>query len=171
MAGEVARSSRVDPVVPSGSAEWGRVLAQLKGEVGEAAYRSWLRSITVERVEVRRLAAAVSISEVHAGVSPEEKLAIVRRETARARTMFIGDGINDAPALMAATVGIAFGQHSDITSEAARVVVVDSSLSTVDELMHLARRLGRIALQSAVGGMSASAPSACPSAAVRQSGG
>jgi P-type E1-E2 ATPase len=106
--------------------------------------------------EVRRLAEAVSISEVHAGVSPEEKLAIVRRETARAKTMFIGDGINDAPALLAATVGIAFGQHSDVTSEAARVVVIDSSLATVDELMHLARRLRRVALQSAVGGMAAS---------------
>jgi heavy metal translocating P-type ATPase len=106
--------------------------------------------------EVRRLGEAVSISELHAGVSPEEKLAIVRRETARAPTMFIGDGINDAPALLAATVGIAFGQHSDVTSEAARVVVVDSSLSAVDELMHLARRLRRIALQSAVGGMAAS---------------
>src|SRR5262249_32300177 len=107
-------------------------------------------------VEVRRLAESVSITEVHAGVSPEEKLAIVRAETARAKTMFVGDGINDAPALMAATVGIALGQHSDITSEAARVVVVDSSLSTVDELMHLARRLRTIALQSAVGGMAAS---------------
>jgi heavy metal translocating P-type ATPase len=107
-------------------------------------------------VEVRRLAEAVSIGEVHAGVSPEEKLAIVRAETARAKTVFIGDGINDAPALMAATVGIAFGQHSDVTSEAARVVIIDSSLSTVDELLHLARRLRRIALQTAVGGMAAS---------------
>jgi heavy metal translocating P-type ATPase len=107
-------------------------------------------------VEVRRLAEAVSITDVRAGVSPEEKLAIVRAETARARTMFIGDGINDAPALMAATVGIALGQHSDVTSEAARVVVIDSSLSTVDELLHLARRLRTVALQSAVGGMAAS---------------
>jgi heavy metal translocating P-type ATPase len=106
--------------------------------------------------EVRRLADAVSISEIHAGVSPDEKLAIVGSETARAKTMFIGDGVNDAPALLAATVGIAFGQHSDITSEAARVVVVDSSLSAVDELLHLARRLRRVALQSAVGGMAAS---------------
>ena len=54
---------------------------------------------------------------------------------------------------MAATVGVAFGQHSDVTSEAARVVIIDTSLSKVDELMHLSRRLRRIALQSAVGGM------------------
>jgi P-type E1-E2 ATPase len=106
--------------------------------------------------EVRRLAASVSIADVHAGVSPEEKLAIVRAETARARTIFIGDGVNDAPALMAATVGIAFGQHTDVTSEAARLVVVDSSLSAVDEVIHLARRMRRIALQTAVGGMALS---------------
>jgi heavy metal translocating P-type ATPase len=103
--------------------------------------------------EVRRLAEAVSISEVHAGTSPEQKVAIVRDETARAKTVFIGDGINDAPALMAATVGIAFGQNSDVTSEAARVVIIDSSLSKVDELIHLSFRLRRVALQSAIGGM------------------
>jgi len=103
--------------------------------------------------EVRRLAEAVSIGEVHAGASPEEKVAIVRQETAHAKTVFIGDGINDAPALMAATVGIAFGQHSDVTSEAARVVIIDSSLSAVDALIHLSYRLRRVALQSAVGGM------------------
>ena len=103
--------------------------------------------------EVRRLAESVAIAEIHASTSPEGKLAIVQRETARARTVFIGDGINDAPALMAATVGIAFGQHSDVTSEAARAVIIDSSLSKVDELIHLSYRLRRVALQSAVGGM------------------
>ena len=103
--------------------------------------------------EVRRLADAVSISEIHAGSSPEQKVDIVRREGRHARTVFIGDGINDAPALMAATVGIAFGRQSDITSQAARVVIIDSSLSKVDELIHLSYRLRRIALQSAIGGM------------------
>jgi heavy metal translocating P-type ATPase len=103
--------------------------------------------------EVRRLADAVSIAEISAGASPEQKVSIVRRETAQAKTVFIGDGVNDAPALMAATVGIAFGQHSDVTSEAARVVIIDSSLSKVDELIHLSHRLRTVALQSAVGGM------------------
>ncbi len=104
-------------------------------------------------VEVKRLADLVSISEVYAGTSPEEKVAIVRHETERAKTLFIGDGINDAPALMAATVGIAFGQRSDVTAEAARIVIIDSSLSKVDRLIHLSQRLRRVALQSAVGGM------------------
>ncbi len=103
--------------------------------------------------EVRRLAQSVAITEIYAATSPEEKVAIVRRETERAKTLFVGDGINDAPALMAATVGIAFGQHSDVTSEAARIVVIDTSLSALDEIIHLSRRLRRVALQSAVGGM------------------
>ena len=92
-------------------------------------------------------------TEIHAETSPEEKVAIVRRRRRGPRRVFIGDGINDAPALLAATVGIAFGQHSDVTSEAARVVIIDSSLSKVDELLHLSYRLRRVALQSAVGGM------------------
>jgi cation transport ATPase len=57
---------------------------------------------------------------------------------------------------MTATVGIAFGRQSDVTSEAARVVVIDSSLAKVDELMHISYRLRRIALQSAIGGMALS---------------
>jgi heavy metal translocating P-type ATPase len=106
--------------------------------------------------EVRRLAQAVAITEVHAAMSPEEKVDIVRRETARAQTLFVGDGINDAPALLTATVGVAFGQQSDVTSEAAGIVVIDTSLSKVDELLHLSRRLRTVALQSAVGGMALS---------------
>jgi len=106
--------------------------------------------------EVRRLAESVGISEIHAATSPEEKVEIVRRETAKAKTLFVGDGINDAPALLTATVGVAFGQQHDVTSEAAGIVVIDTSLAKVDELIHLSRRLRRVALQSAVGGMALS---------------
>jgi heavy metal translocating P-type ATPase len=103
--------------------------------------------------EVRYLAEQVGIDEVHAGQTPEEKVAITRREASRAPTLFIGDGINDAPALVTATVGLAFGHQSEITTEAAGAVIMDTSLKRVDELFHLARRMRRIALQSAVGGM------------------
>src|SRR5690606_20807785 len=61
--------------------------------------------------------------------------------------------INDAPALTAATVGVAFGQGSDVTAEAAGAVILDSSLERVDELLHIGSRMRSIALQSAVGGM------------------
>jgi heavy metal translocating P-type ATPase len=106
--------------------------------------------------EVRYLADRVGIAEVHAGRSPEEKVEITRAETQRAPTLFIGDGINDAPALATATVGISFGHQSEITAEAAGAVIMDTSLQRVDELFHIARRMRRIALQSAVGGMALS---------------
>lgn len=106
--------------------------------------------------EVRYLADRVGIREIYAGQSPEQKLELVRAETKRANTIFLGDGINDAPALTAATVGIAFGQGSDITAEAAGAVILDSSLQRVDELLHIGTRMRAIALQSAVGGMALS---------------
>lgn len=103
--------------------------------------------------EVRYLAAQVGVAEVYAQKSPEEKLAIVREETAKAKTLYVGDGINDAPAMLAATVGIAIGQNSDVTAEAADVVILDNSLRKIDEFLHIGRRMRAIALQSAVGGM------------------
>jgi heavy metal translocating P-type ATPase len=106
--------------------------------------------------EVRYLADQVGITEIHAQKSPEEKLTLVRAETAKAKTLYVGDGINDAPAMMAATVGMAIGQNSDVTAEAAGVVIMDNSLKKVDEFMHISRRMRVIALQSAVGGMALS---------------
>lgn len=106
--------------------------------------------------EVRYLAQKVGIEDVYFSQSPEQKLELVRRETTQAPTVFMGDGINDAPALTAATVGIGFGQNSEITSEAAGAVILDSSLQRVDEFLHISRRMRSIALQSAVGGMALS---------------
>jgi heavy metal translocating P-type ATPase len=106
--------------------------------------------------EVRYLAERVGIDEVYASQTPEQKVAITRAEAERAPTLFIGDGINDAPALVVATVGVAFGHQSEITTEAAGAVIMDTSLKRVDELFHLAQRMRRIALQSAVGGMALS---------------
>jgi heavy metal translocating P-type ATPase len=106
--------------------------------------------------EVSYLADRVGIAEIHSAKSPEEKVSIVADLTRRSPTLFIGDGINDAPAMQAATVGLAFGNASEITSEAADAVVVEPSLRKVDELIHIGRRMRVIALQSAVGGIALS---------------
>jgi heavy metal translocating P-type ATPase len=106
--------------------------------------------------EVQYLAQQMNISRVYAGKSPEEKVEIVRDETSRNQTLFLGDGINDAPALTAATVGVAFGPRSDITSEAAGAVILEPALRKVDQFLHISRHMRRVALQSAVGGMALS---------------
>jgi len=103
--------------------------------------------------EVHSLAKKIGVRTAFGAKSPEEKVQLVRSETALAKTVFVGDGINDAPAMQAATVGIAFGQENDITAEAADAVVLERSLEKVDELIHIGRRMRRIALQSAIGGM------------------
>ena len=106
--------------------------------------------------EARRLAEEVGITEVHSAKTPEDKVEITREEARASPTLFLGDGMNDAPAMQAATVGVAFGVKSDVTSEAADAVIVETSLARVDELIHIARRMRRIALQSAIGGMALS---------------
>jgi heavy metal translocating P-type ATPase len=108
------------------------------------------------QAEVTDLAGQVGITEIHAEQSPEQKLALVRAETALAPTLYVGDGINDAPAMMAATVGIAIGKNSDVTAAAAGVVILDNALDKVDEFIHISRRMRGIAMQSAVGGMALS---------------
>ncbi|HQY87911.1 MAG TPA: HAD-IC family P-type ATPase, partial [Tepidisphaeraceae bacterium] len=106
--------------------------------------------------EVRYLAKQMGIETVFAEQSPEQKVEIVRAETAKARTMYAGDGINDAPALTSATVGIAIGNNSDVTNEASSIVILDRSLEKIDEFMHISHRMRNIALQCAVGGMALS---------------
>ncbi|KIE59451.1 metal ABC transporter ATPase [Methylacidiphilum kamchatkense Kam1] len=103
--------------------------------------------------EVRYLAKQVGVSTLYAQCSPEQKLEIVRKETNQAKTLFVGDGINDAPAMMVATVGIAVGLNSEPTTEAAKVVIMENTLMKVDEFLHIGRRMRMIALQSAIGGM------------------
>ncbi len=106
--------------------------------------------------EVRYLAEALGIKEIYHSKTPEEKLEIVRAASAKGATVFVGDGINDAPALLAATVGIAVGHENEIAAEAAGAVILSPSLRKLDELMHISARMKSIALESAVGGMLAS---------------
>ena len=106
--------------------------------------------------EVTYLAKLLGITETLASQNPEQKVAVVRLETERAPTLFMGDGINDAPALASATVGIAFGQHSSVTAEAAGAVILENSLVKVDELLHISIAMRKIMLQSVIGGMALS---------------
>jgi P-type E1-E2 ATPase len=108
-------------------------------------------------LEVAHFAAKMEITHEYGGKSPEEKVAIVKELTTKHRTLYIGDGINDAPVMLNATAGVALGINSDITSEAAGAVILQSRLESVDELIHIGARLRRIAITSAIGGMGLSA--------------
>jgi P-type E1-E2 ATPase len=115
--------------------------------------------------EVSLFAAGMGISQVHGGMSPEQKVQIVREITAKRPTLYLGDGINDAPAMLNATAGVALGVNSDITSEAAGAVILQASLASVDELIHIGSRMRRIAITSAVGGMTLSLAGMCAASA------
>ncbi len=114
--------------------------------------------VTGDRVEVAEAVGAfIGVDDVLAERSPAEKLDAVRWERQRAPTMMVGDGINDAPALALADVGIAMGvRGSTASSEAADVVLVVDHLDRIGEARSVARHTRRIALQSVLAGMAMS---------------
>jgi len=87
----------------------------------------------------RRVASVTGIEEVHAGVLPGEKAAIVRRLQKQGRVAMVGDGINDAPALMQADVGVAMGAGTDIAIESADIVIVGNRLRAVVTAREISR--------------------------------
>ena len=96
------------------------------------------------RAAAERLAAEVGIREVHAEVRPEGKLALIRELQAGGRRVaFVGDGINDAPALAAADLGIAIGAGTDVAKEAGGIVLVRSDFRGVPLALRLGRRTVR----------------------------
>ncbi len=81
--------------------------------------------------QARRIADEVGITEIYHDVLPEDKLDIIEALKKQGRTAMVGDGINDAPALKAADVGIAIGSGTDVAIDAADVVLVRSDLMDV----------------------------------------
>ncbi|MFB8439739.1 heavy metal translocating P-type ATPase [Streptomyces niveus] len=99
-----------------------------------------------------RLAAEVGITDVRAGLLPEDKVAAVQEwEKAGVRVLVVGDGVNDAPALAAAHVGVAMGRAgSDLALETADAVIVRDELATVPTVVALSRRARALVVQNLV---------------------
>jgi len=110
---------------------------------------------TGDRAEAANAVGALTgVDDVLAELTPAAKLDAVRREQQRAAVIMTGDGINDAPALALANVGVAMGARgSTASSEAADAVLTVDHLGRLGEATMLARRTRRIALQSALAGM------------------
>ena len=96
----------------------------------------------------RRVADEVGISQVHAGVLPEQKAELVRRLQQDGRVAMVGDGINDAPALMQADVGVAMGGGTDIAMESADVIIVGNEVTAVLTARDISRRSYRTTRQN-----------------------
>jgi heavy metal translocating P-type ATPase len=98
----------------------------------------------------QRIGREVGIDEVHAGVLPQCKAAIVRELQADSRVAMVGDGINDAPALMQADIGIAMGGGTDIAIEAADIIILSNRLGAIPEAREISRRSYRKMVQNVV---------------------
>ena len=111
--------------------------------------------VTGDRAEVAAsVAATVGITEVRAQQSPADKVAVVHEEGLNGATIMVGDGINDAPALAAAGVGVAIGARgSTASSETADIVLTTDRLDRLGEARLIARRSRRIATQSVAVGI------------------
>jgi iron-sulfur cluster repair protein YtfE (RIC family) len=114
--------------------------------------------VSGDRREVAEtVGAVIGVDDVLAERTPADKLDIVRIESASAPTIMIGDGINDAPALALADVGVAMGTRgSTAATEAADVVLTVDTIDRLGEAISLAKRTVRIARQSVIAGMAMS---------------
>ncbi len=98
----------------------------------------------------RRVARTLGIDEVYAGVLPGGKAEIVRRLQRQGRVAMVGDGINDAPALMQAEIGIAMGAGTDIAIESADIIIVGNRLKAILVARDISRRSYRKTKQNVV---------------------
>lgn len=113
----------------------------------EAGVRPVLVTGDNERA-ARVIATQLGIDVVHAGVLPGGKAEIVRQLQARWRVAMVGDGINDAPALMQADVGVAMGSGTDIAIDSADIIILTSRLTALVEAREISRASYRKMLQN-----------------------
>ena len=114
---------------------------------------------TGDRAEVaRRVAEGLGLDGIRAGLSPDQKVLLVLAEHKNGPVMMVGDGVNDAPALAAADVGVAMGARGAAASaEAADVVLLVDRVDRIAAGIEIARRSRRIALESVAAGIGLSA--------------
>ncbi len=115
--------------------------------------------LTGDRADVAQMVGRlVGVDDVVADCDPSGKLAVIRRESEQGTTIMVGDGINDAPALAAATVGVALAARgASASSEAADVVLTVDRVDVIADAILTARRSRRIAVQAVAVGMGLSA--------------
>jgi len=95
------------------------------------------------------IAQEVGIDVVHAGVLPDEKNAIIKQLVGDGKKVaMVGDGIDDAPALMQATVGIAMGSGTKVARESANIMLIGNDLLRLVDTIKISRRCRRIIMQN-----------------------
>ena len=119
--------------------------------------------VTGDRADAAEtIGAALDLDAVLSDREPADKVDAVATEQRQYPTVMVGDGINDAPALAAANVGIAMGARgASASSEAADVVILVDRLDRVSDALTIAKRTHRIALQSIIAGMGMSGVAMC----------
>lgn len=109
-----------------------------------------------KRASANIIASEVGIDEVHAELFPEDKVAAVRAATGAGKTvtMMVGDGVNDAPVLAVADIGVAMTDGtSTVASESAQVVIMNDNIAAVPRAIAIARRTKRVMLQAVIAGL------------------